>query len=89
MARKKVQVPESVAIAPETAREVAASVADVVIAPPPAPVVVAPPVEVKEPPYDANAALYKDRSGPSTKDVLSEGAANFAFHTAQARSESQ
>jgi hypothetical protein len=46
-------------------------------------------VEVKEGPYDANAALYKDRSGASTKDVQSEGAANFAFHTAQARSESQ
>lgn len=58
------------------------------------PEVVAPPVVVAaakpvvpEPPYDANAALYKDRSGPGTKDVLSEGAANFAFHTAQARSE--
>lgn len=46
-------------------------------------------VEVPEGPYDANAALYKDRSGASTKDVQSEGAANFAFHTAQARSESQ
>ena len=67
-----------------------APVADVAIEPPHGIAEVAPvtvKVEVKEGPYDANAALYKDRSGPGTKDVLSEGAANFAFHTAQARSE--
>lgn len=53
-----------------------------------APAVVRTPAKAEpEGPYDANAALYKDRSGPGTKDVLSEGAANFAFHTAQARSE--
>lgn len=75
MARKPKDVP--------VAEPVAGPVA---VAPAPVVVVAEPVPEVAK---DAGSALYVDRSGANRSQTMSEGAANFAFHTEQARTDAK